>query len=232
MSAMANTTLIVTTVTKTATKEKTLKETDATPRADILDFCEQHYEDILPVMDKICHDKRKEVHARLDFGEAKRIRGERENSFNSRGGNSPTRFHHERTRTRDQERRDERNVFDLLGHRKKSVHERLSDTHSPSITNSGPSRANSRDNSHSRGRSLSRDHSRIRNRIRGVKESYDDTYSHETRTKYRDRSCHGDRSRSVRRWRERESPPSYESKNNTSNRGHWKSKAKRRKLTD
>ncbi|GKB11523.1 hypothetical protein Tco_0845446 [Tanacetum coccineum] len=62
MSAMANTTPIVTTVTKTATKEKTLKETDAAPWVNILDFCEEHYEEILPViMDKIRRDKRKEV---------------------------------------------------------------------------------------------------------------------------------------------------------------------------
>ncbi|GJS93660.1 reverse transcriptase domain-containing protein [Tanacetum coccineum] len=57
MSAMANTTPIVTTVTKAATKEKTPKEADAVPRVNILDFCEEHCEDILPViMDKICCD--------------------------------------------------------------------------------------------------------------------------------------------------------------------------------
>ncbi|GKA34316.1 hypothetical protein Tco_0720745 [Tanacetum coccineum] len=56
---MANTTPIVTTVTKAATKEKTLKVADAVPRVNILDFCEEHYEDILPViMDKIRRDKR------------------------------------------------------------------------------------------------------------------------------------------------------------------------------
>ncbi|GKG54896.1 hypothetical protein Tco_0562883, partial [Tanacetum coccineum] len=66
MSAMANTTLIVTTVTKPTTKEKKPKEADATPRVNIQDFCEEHYEDILSViMDKIRRDKRKEVRARL-----------------------------------------------------------------------------------------------------------------------------------------------------------------------
>ncbi|GJV10558.1 hypothetical protein Tco_1352099 [Tanacetum coccineum] len=66
MSAMANITPIMTTVTKTTTKEKTPKETDA--GVNILDFCEEYYEDILPViMDKIRRDKRKEVHTRLDF---------------------------------------------------------------------------------------------------------------------------------------------------------------------
>nr|GEZ30420.1 hypothetical protein [Tanacetum cinerariifolium] len=53
MSTMANTTPVVTTVIKTATKEKTSKGADATPMVNILDFCEEHYEDILPVMDKI-----------------------------------------------------------------------------------------------------------------------------------------------------------------------------------
>ncbi|GKC34364.1 hypothetical protein Tco_1046748 [Tanacetum coccineum] len=62
MSSMANTTPIVTTVTKTTTKEKAAKETNATPRVNIQDFYEEHYEDILPViMDKIRRDKRKEV---------------------------------------------------------------------------------------------------------------------------------------------------------------------------
>ncbi|GJX96095.1 reverse transcriptase domain-containing protein [Tanacetum coccineum] len=54
MSATANTTPIVTTVTKATNKEKTPKEVDAASRVNILDFCEEHYEDILPViMDKI-----------------------------------------------------------------------------------------------------------------------------------------------------------------------------------
>nr|GEU65988.1 reverse transcriptase domain-containing protein [Tanacetum cinerariifolium] len=46
---MANTTSIVTTVTKTTNKEKTSKEADVALKANILDFCEEHYEDILPV---------------------------------------------------------------------------------------------------------------------------------------------------------------------------------------
>ncbi|GKB97223.1 reverse transcriptase domain-containing protein [Tanacetum coccineum] len=79
MSAMANATLIVTIVTKPATKEKTPKDADATPRVNIQDFCEEHYEDIMPViMDKIRRDKRKEVHARLDFEESPKKRRIRE----------------------------------------------------------------------------------------------------------------------------------------------------------
>nr|GEW29597.1 reverse transcriptase domain-containing protein [Tanacetum cinerariifolium] len=85
MSIMANTTPIVTTVTKTANKEKTLKKADTALKANILDFCEEHYDDILSViMDKIRRDKRKEVHARLDFKEnprkSRRVRYDAQNS--------------------------------------------------------------------------------------------------------------------------------------------------------
>ncbi|GJU00860.1 reverse transcriptase domain-containing protein [Tanacetum coccineum] len=47
MSMMANATPIVTTVTKTTNKEKA---PDAAPRVNIQDFCEEHYEDILPII--------------------------------------------------------------------------------------------------------------------------------------------------------------------------------------
>ncbi|GJU92998.1 hypothetical protein Tco_1317754, partial [Tanacetum coccineum] len=84
MSAMANTTPIVTTIMKPATKEMTPKDTDATPKVNIQDFCEEYYKDILPViMDKIRNDKRKKVHARLDFGESPKKRRIREDSQNS-----------------------------------------------------------------------------------------------------------------------------------------------------
>ncbi|GJR22125.1 reverse transcriptase domain-containing protein [Tanacetum coccineum] len=54
MSAMANTTPIMTIVTKPATKEKSPKDADATPRVNIHDFCEEHYKDFMPIiMDKI-----------------------------------------------------------------------------------------------------------------------------------------------------------------------------------
>ncbi|GJR38746.1 reverse transcriptase domain-containing protein [Tanacetum coccineum] len=224
MSMMANATPIVTTVTKTTNKEKA---SDAAPRVNIQDFCEEHYEDILPIiMEKARRDKRKEVQTRLNFGEnSKRTRRERDNSLNSRAENSPARFHPERSRTRGRERRDDRNVFSRLSHRRKSVHERLSDTYS------GPSRTDSREPSHSRGHSH-RGHSHIRERSqtedrpRGTEESYGDTYSQGTTTKYRNRS------RNVKRWRESESPSSRGSESSTSNGGHWKSRTKRRKLAD
>nr|GEV17003.1 hypothetical protein [Tanacetum cinerariifolium] len=70
MSAMANTTPLVTTVTKPATNPK---DADATPRVNIQELCEEYYEDILPIiMDKVRRDKRKDVHTRLDFGEGHR----------------------------------------------------------------------------------------------------------------------------------------------------------------
>ncbi|GJX82872.1 hypothetical protein Tco_0332353 [Tanacetum coccineum] len=119
MSAMANTTPIVTTVTKTATKEKTPKETDAAPRVNILDFCEEHYEDILPViMDKISRDKRKEFHTRLDFGDnTKRSRRIREGSQNTSARTLSARYLNpsERPKVRDHLKDDDGNVFGRLG---------------------------------------------------------------------------------------------------------------------
>ncbi|GJU05997.1 reverse transcriptase domain-containing protein [Tanacetum coccineum] len=156
MSAMANTTPILTTITKATNKEKTPKEADAALKVNILDFCEEHYEDILPViMDKIRRGKRKEVHARLDFEESfKKSQRVREGSQNSSAGTLPARSS------------------------KQSAFDRLSDTYSPSTTKSGPDMENSRDHAHSRGRPCrrdsfpSRDHPRSRDRLRGIKESY------------------------------------------------------------
>ncbi|GJR24110.1 reverse transcriptase domain-containing protein [Tanacetum coccineum] len=44
----------------------------------------------------------------------------------------------------------------------------------------------------------------MEDRSRGIEESYGDTYSQETKTKYKDRSQDGCRFRSVKRWRENE----------------------------
>ncbi|GJZ45268.1 hypothetical protein Tco_0592864 [Tanacetum coccineum] len=61
MSAMADTTPVIVTVKNTGAKKKAPNETDAMPRANILNFCEEHYDDILPIiMDRIRRDKRKE----------------------------------------------------------------------------------------------------------------------------------------------------------------------------
>ncbi|GJT90900.1 hypothetical protein Tco_1079745 [Tanacetum coccineum] len=151
-------------------------------------------------MEKARRDKRKEFQIKLNFGEnSKKTRRERENSLNSRAENSPARFHPERSKTLGRERRDDRNVFSRLSHRRKSVHERLSDTYSPSTTKSGPSRTDSRDPSHSRGHSLSRERPRMEDRPQGIEESYGDTYSQGNKTKYRDRSRDEDRFRSIKR---------------------------------
>nr|GFB69158.1 hypothetical protein [Tanacetum cinerariifolium] len=217
MSAMANTTPIVTTVMKAANKEKTPKEADAALKVNILDFCEEHYEDILPViMDKIRRDKQKEVHARLDF----------EETFKKR---SPARYHNpsERQKMWDHLRHNDENVFDRLGHRRQSTFDRLSDTYSPSTTKSVPDMTNSRYHYRSRGRPRRRDSSSSRDRprnidhLRGIEESYGNTFS-----SYRKGARHGyhsrdrDRSHSMKRGRESESMLFHVSKSGTSDRGH------------
>nr|GEU63960.1 reverse transcriptase domain-containing protein [Tanacetum cinerariifolium] len=115
---MANTTPIVTTVTKTANKEKTPKEADAALKANIIDFCEEHYEDILPVvMDKIRHDKRKEVHARLDFRKnPRKSQRVREGSQNSSAETLRARCRNpsERPKIRDHLKYNDEDVFDRL----------------------------------------------------------------------------------------------------------------------
>nr|GEV82085.1 reverse transcriptase domain-containing protein [Tanacetum cinerariifolium] len=45
------------------------RDADTTPTVNIQKFCEEYYEDILPIiMEKVRHDQRKNVHTRLDFG--------------------------------------------------------------------------------------------------------------------------------------------------------------------
>nr|GEU58711.1 reverse transcriptase domain-containing protein [Tanacetum cinerariifolium] len=80
MSTMANTTPLMTTVTKPATN---LRDADATPRVNIQELCEVYYEDILPIiMDKVRRDRWKDVNTRLDFGEGPREKT-REDSHHS-----------------------------------------------------------------------------------------------------------------------------------------------------
>nr|GEU33276.1 hypothetical protein [Tanacetum cinerariifolium] len=185
MSAMANTTPIVTTVTKPATNPR---DADATPRVNIQDFCEEYYEDILPIiMDKVRCDKRKEVHARLDFGEGSKERRTREDSHHSSARARTTKP--ERLKLRDRLRYGDRHVLDR------------------------PGRTNSRD--HPRGRSRPRrldtsneDCPEDGECFRGVGESYDDSYSQS----YHDR----DRSRHMKRRRDNESPLSSVSKSDSS----------------
>ncbi|GJZ15016.1 reverse transcriptase domain-containing protein [Tanacetum coccineum] len=102
---MANKTLIVTTVTKSIAKEKTPKDADVTPRVNIHNFCKEHYEDILLViMDKLRREKRKDVHARLDFGEIPKKRRIREGSQNSSARTLSTRYRNPSERPKAQDR--------------------------------------------------------------------------------------------------------------------------------
>nr|GEY12119.1 reverse transcriptase domain-containing protein [Tanacetum cinerariifolium] len=233
ISAMANTTPIVTTVMKPATNPR---DADATPRVNIQDLCKEYYEDILPIiMDKVRRDKRKEVHARLDFEEGSRERRARKGSHYS---NARTLFAGpKRLKIRDRLRYNDRHVLDRLGHRRQSAFDRLRETYSPSTTKSRPDRTSFRDRSRGRSRPHRRDSSngdRPENKdcFRGVGESYNNSHSfyetginHGYRYHDRDRSCH------TKRGRDSESPLSSVSKSNSSNGGHWKSKSKRHKPT-
>nr|GEV62287.1 reverse transcriptase domain-containing protein [Tanacetum cinerariifolium] len=69
---MANITPLVTTVTKPAINPG---EANTTLRVNIQEFYEEYYGDILPIiMEKVCHDRRKDIHTRLDFREGTRER--------------------------------------------------------------------------------------------------------------------------------------------------------------
>nr|GEY70909.1 reverse transcriptase domain-containing protein [Tanacetum cinerariifolium]GEZ12227.1 reverse transcriptase domain-containing protein [Tanacetum cinerariifolium] len=159
MSVMANTTPLVTTVTKPTTNPR---HVDATPRVNTQDFYEEYYEDILPViMEKVRRDKRKEVHARLDFGKISRERRTREDSHYSS---------HRR-----------QSAFDRLSNTYS-----LSTTKSrPRGTDSrdhpwGRRRPHRLDTSNE-------DCSKDMERFRGVGESYDDSFSHSYRDGNRSR---------------------------------------------
>nr|GEV99438.1 reverse transcriptase domain-containing protein [Tanacetum cinerariifolium] len=155
---MANTTPLVTNVTKPAIN---LGDADTTPRVNIQEFCEEYYEDILPIiMEKVCHDRRRDVHTRLDFREGPRERI-REDS------------HHSNTRARATE--PERvKVQDRL---------RYGDRHETD------SRDPPRGRSRARGLNTSRDdRPEDRECFRSVRESYDDSFSHSYHEE--DRSLH------------------------------------------
>ncbi|GJX12645.1 hypothetical protein Tco_0204403 [Tanacetum coccineum] len=192
---------------KAANKEKTPKEADVALKVNILDFCQEHYEDILPVI--------------MDKG-----------SQNSSVRTLHTRYHNpsKRPKMRDRLRYDDGNVFDRLGHRRQSAFDRLNNTYSPSTTKSGPDRANSRDRSHSRSHprkwdSSSRDHPRSRGHLYDIEESYGNTCSsYRAEAMYRYHSYGRDRSRSMKIGKESKSPLSRVSESGTRDGGHWKSK--------
>nr|GEW37742.1 reverse transcriptase domain-containing protein [Tanacetum cinerariifolium] len=223
-SAMANTTPLVTTVTKPVTNPG---DADTIPRVNIHELCEEYYEDILPIiMEKVRHDRRKDVHTRLDFGKGHRERT-REDSHHSSARARATKP--EWVKVQDRLRYGDRHVLDRLGHRRQSAFDRLSETYSPSTTKSRPQDTDSRDPPRGRSRtcglSTSReDHPKDRERFRSFGESYDDSFSHS----YRDRN----RSRHMKRIRDNKSWLSSESRSDSSDGRYRRSGSKRRKPTD
>nr|GFA58832.1 reverse transcriptase domain-containing protein [Tanacetum cinerariifolium] len=221
---MANTTLLVTTVTKPAIN---LGDADTTLRVNIQEFYEEYYEDILPIiMEKVRHDRRKDVHTRLDFREGPRERI-REDSYHSNARARAIEL--EPVKVQDRLRYGDRHVLDQLGHRRQSASDRLSETYSPSTTKSRPQETDFRDpaqgRNHARDLNTSRDdHPKDRECFRSTGESYDDSFSHS----YYD----GDRSRHMKRIKDNKSPPSSVSRSDSSDEKHRRSRSKRRKPTD
>nr|GEU93298.1 reverse transcriptase domain-containing protein [Tanacetum cinerariifolium] len=177
----------------------------------------QHYEDILPIiMEKVRHDRRKDVHTRLDFREGPRERTREDPYYsNTRARATET----GRVRVQDRLKYGNRHVLDRLGHRRQSVFDRLSRTYSPSTTESRPLRTDSKNSP--RGRSRTRtlsaprdDRYKDRECLRGTRESYGDSFS----LFYRD----GGHQRHIKRKRDK-SPPSSVSRSDSSNGRHRKS---------
>nr|GEZ10703.1 hypothetical protein [Tanacetum cinerariifolium] len=172
---MANTTPLVTTVTKPTNNPA---EANSAPRVNIQEFYEEHYEDILPInMEKVRHDRRKDVHAKLDFGEGPRERVREDSYSNARARASEP----GRVKVQDRLKYGSRHVLDRLGNRRQSAFDRLSDTYSPSMTKSRPQRIDSRDSlrdiGHTRTLSVSRDdRHKDKECLRGTRESYGDSF--------------------------------------------------------
>nr|GEX75109.1 reverse transcriptase domain-containing protein [Tanacetum cinerariifolium] len=185
MSAMTNTTPLMTTVTKPATNPR---DADATPWVNIQELCEEFYEDILPIiMDKVRRDRRKDVHTRLDFVKGARERT-REDSHHSSARARTTKP--ELLKVQDRLRYGDHHVLDRLGHQRQSAFDRLSEPYSPSTTKSRPWRTYSRNLPRGRSRlyrldTSNKDCPKNREHFHNVGESYDDSFSHS----YPDENC-------------------------------------------
>nr|GEZ18982.1 hypothetical protein [Tanacetum cinerariifolium] len=218
---MANTTPLVTTVTKPAINPR---EAGSTPRVNIQEFCEEYYEEILPIiMEKVRHDRRKDVHTRLDFGEGPRERIREDSYYSNMRATEPG-----RVKVQDRLRYGDRHVFDRLGHRRQSAFDRLSETYSPSTTKSRPQKADSRDpprgRSRTRALSASRDNRhKYREGFRNTRESYGDSFPYS----YHDGNHH----HHMKRKRDK-SPPSSMSRSDSSDGKHRRSRSKRHKTAD
>nr|GEX03999.1 reverse transcriptase domain-containing protein [Tanacetum cinerariifolium] len=153
-------------------------------------------------MEKARHERLKDVHARLDFGEGPQEKTRESSHYsNTRAKNTEP----ERVKIQDRLKYGDRPVFDWLGNRRQSVFDRLSEASSPNTIRSRPRKINPKDplrgRSHASTLGASRDD---RNRgvkgFHGTKESYGDSSSHSRRdknnTKRRDRSPSSSVSRS------------------------------------
>nr|GEY50405.1 hypothetical protein [Tanacetum cinerariifolium] len=175
-------------------------------------------------MEKVRHERRKDVHTRLDFGEGHRERIREDSHYsNTRAKNAEP----ERVKIQDRLKYGERHVFDRLSNRRQSVFDRLSEAYSPSTIRSRPQKMDSRDpprgRSHACTLSASRgDHYRGGEGFRSTRESYGDSFSHS----YRDE---GRRHNTKKRDR---SPSSSVSRSDSSEEKHRKSKSKRHKPTE
>nr|GEV61119.1 hypothetical protein [Tanacetum cinerariifolium] len=111
-------------------------EANTAPGVNIQELCEEYYEDILSIiMEKARHKRRKDVHARLDFGEGPRERIKEDSYYsNTRTKNAKPK----RVKIQDRLRYGDRRVFDRLGNQKQSVFDRLSEAYSPNTVRSRP----------------------------------------------------------------------------------------------
>nr|GFB12358.1 hypothetical protein [Tanacetum cinerariifolium] len=173
---MANTTPLVATIKKPTNDPG---EANTAPKVNIQEVCEEYYEDILPIiMEKARHERLKDVHARLDFGEGPQERT-RENSHysNTRAKNTEP----GRVKIQDHLKYGDHPVFDRLGNRRQSVFDRLSEA--SLNTRPRPWKINPKDPHRGRSHTCTLGASRD-DRNRGVrdfystKESYGDSSSH------------------------------------------------------
>nr|GEU43822.1 reverse transcriptase domain-containing protein [Tanacetum cinerariifolium] len=173
------------------------------------EFCEEYYEDTLPIiMEKVRHDRRKDVHTRLDFREGYR----RQSAFDRLSKTyspSTTKSRPQETDSRDPPR---------------------SKSRARGLNTSRDDRPKDRERFRSAGESyFFRTTSYLwwpseLAQMVSTGESYDDSFSHS----YRD----GDRSRHMKRRRDNKSPPSSVSRSYSSDGKYRRSKSKRHKSTD
>nr|GEU38297.1 reverse transcriptase domain-containing protein [Tanacetum cinerariifolium] len=162
-------------------------------------------------MEKVRHDRRKDVHTRLDFGEGPRERIREDSHYlNARARATEPEW----VKVQDRLRYGDCHVLDRLGHRRQSAFDRLSETYSPSTTKSRPQEMDSRDLP--RGRIRARvlntsrdDRPKDRECFRSTRESYGDSFYHP----YRD----GGHSHHMKRRRDNKSPSSSVSRSDLSN---------------